>query len=229
MTQRSCCDADARGRVRCHSAAPSMICRFAHDDASPLPTYWRSGSRPPASDAGHGTCAHRLPNRRRRSPQLPSGPRRRRTRPRPRGNCFHQADAVRIDFRAGGEVAQRIARIRHLIETDDSPVLAFALAASSEIDAHRHIAPLGKLLGHNALPVPVFIATEAVQHDEAVCAHRSGDRPECARYRIILGHPTKAELRFHNASLHFIWRQIPQRRKSYSQLDALPKQRFGNV
>ena len=72
----------------------------------------------------------------------------------------------RVDFRAGGEVAQRIARIRHLIETDDPPVLAFAVAASSEVDAHRHIAPLGKLLGDNALPVAVFVAAEAVQHDE---------------------------------------------------------------
>src|SRR4029077_10648166 len=78
----------------------------------------------------------------------------------------HQSDAVRVDFRAGGEVAQRIAGIRHLIETDDSPVLAFALAASSEIDAYRHIAPLGKLLGHNALPVAVFVTAETVQHNE---------------------------------------------------------------
>src|SRR4029453_5378137 len=43
----------------------------------------------------------------------------------------HQADALGVDFGAGGEVGQRIARIRHLIETDDSPMLAFALAASS--------------------------------------------------------------------------------------------------
>ena len=47
-----------------------------------------------------------------------------------------------------------------------SPVLAFTLAASSEIDAHRHITPLGKLLGHNALPVAVFVAAETVQHNE---------------------------------------------------------------
>src|SRR6266536_1849015 len=78
----------------------------------------------------------------------------------------HQADALGVDFGAGGEVGQRIACIRHLIETDDSPALAFAVAASSKVDAHRHIAPLGKLLGHNALPVTVLVAAEAVQHDK---------------------------------------------------------------
>src|SRR4029434_6137336 len=51
----------------------------------------------------------------------------------------HQADALGVDLRAGGEVGQRIARIRHLIETDDSPALAFTVAASSKVDAHRHL------------------------------------------------------------------------------------------
>jgi len=45
-------------------------------------------------------------------------------------------------------------------------MLAFALAAPSKIDAHRHIAPLGKLLGHNALSVAFLVATKAVQHDK---------------------------------------------------------------
>src|SRR5262245_49724346 len=78
----------------------------------------------------------------------------------------HQADALGVDFREGGEVGQRIAGIRHLIETDDPPMLAFAVAAPSEIDAHRHITPLGKLLGHNALTVAILVAAEPVQHDK---------------------------------------------------------------
>src|SRR5262245_11790852 len=78
----------------------------------------------------------------------------------------HQADALRIDFRPGGEIGQSVARIGYLVEADDSPMLAFALAAPSKIDAHRHIAPVGKLLGDNALPVAFLVATEAVQHDK---------------------------------------------------------------
>src|SRR5215475_1118423 len=78
----------------------------------------------------------------------------------------YQADSLGIDFWPGGEIGQSIAGIRHLIETDDSPMLTFALAASSEIDAHRHIAPLGKLLGDNALSVAFLVATKAVQHDK---------------------------------------------------------------
>src|SRR5262245_19754435 len=78
----------------------------------------------------------------------------------------HQADALGVHFRATGEVGHGIAGIGHLIETDDPPMLAFAVAASPEIDAHRHIAPLGKLLGHNALTVAVFVAAESVEHDK---------------------------------------------------------------
>src|SRR5262249_9672316 len=78
----------------------------------------------------------------------------------------HQADALRIDFRPGGEIGQSVARIGYLVEADDSPMLAFALAAPSKIEAHRHIAPLGKLPVHNALSVAFLVATEAVQHDK---------------------------------------------------------------
>src|SRR5262249_61568554 len=92
---------------------------------------------------------------------LPSGP----CHARPEA-ASHQADALRIDCRAGCEIGQSVARIGYLVEADDSPMLAFALAAPSKIDAHRHIAPLGKLLGHNALSVAFLVATEAVQHDK---------------------------------------------------------------
>src|SRR5262245_51764382 len=77
----------------------------------------------------------------------------------------HQADALRIDFRPGGEIGQSVARIGYLVEADDSPMFAFALAAPSTIAAHRHIAPRGTLRGHNVLSVAFLVAAEAVQHD----------------------------------------------------------------
>src|SRR5262249_458150 len=119
---------------------------------------------PRVSDAGRGIYARRLPNRRTRSPQPPAGRPHLQplpppppaappynTAPRRAEAPSPQADALRIDFRPGGEIGQSVARIGYLVEADDSPMLAFALAAPSKIEAHRHIAPLGKLPGHNAL------------------------------------------------------------------------------
>src|SRR4029077_10297008 len=78
----------------------------------------------------------------------------------------HQADALGAYFRTGGQIADGVTRIGHLIETDNPAMLAFALAASSEIDAQRYIAPLAELPGYNALSMTIFVAAEAVQDDE---------------------------------------------------------------
>src|SRR6266511_572602 len=53
-----------------------------------------------------------------------------------------QRDALWIYFRARRHVGDRIAGICHLIEADDSAVLAFAFAAAAKVDAQSHVAPL---------------------------------------------------------------------------------------
>src|SRR5207245_10090514 len=74
----------------------------------------------------------------------------------------YQSDAIGIHFWTRGEVRDGVARVGHLIEADNSALLAFAFAAAPEIDAQRDVAPLGKLLGDSRLPLAVFVAAEAV-------------------------------------------------------------------
>src|SRR5437773_12440263 len=75
----------------------------------------------------------------------------------------YQSDAIGIDFGSNREIGDGVARVGHLIEADNSAVLAFAFAAAPEIDAQRDVVALGKLLGDNGLRLAVLFAAEAAQ------------------------------------------------------------------
>ena len=77
-----------------------------------------------------------------------------------------QCNLLGIDLGSRGKIRDCIACVRHLVETDNPPVLSFALTASSEVDPHRHVSPFAELLRHNRLALTVFVAAEAMQHDE---------------------------------------------------------------
>ena len=153
------------GSARCRSAAPSATCRCARGGACPLRACWVNFAQ--ASGVGCWPRNFRSP-----SPQPPqeitaatrrSAPPGERPRPPRRSCCRPARFFAGIDFRARGKIRKRVARVGDLIETDDSPVLAFALAAAAKIDTQRDVSPLGELFRDDGLALAVFVAAETVQ------------------------------------------------------------------
>jgi hypothetical protein len=73
-----------------------------------------------------------------------------------------QCNFAGIDFWPSGQIGDGISRIGYLIETDDSPVLTLALAATAKIDTQGNVSPLSELFRDDGLPLAVFVPAKAV-------------------------------------------------------------------
>ena len=89
-----------------------------------------------------------------------------------------QADARGIDLRPARQERQRVLRILDLLQTDDAPARALALAAAAKVEPQRGVAQTGQQLRHRDGDAAVLVAAEAVQDEKARPA-LAGGRPVC--------------------------------------------------
>ena len=78
----------------------------------------------------------------------------------------HDADARGIDMRMALQQGHRIARIADLFKTDQTPMLAFALAAAAHVEAHGHIAEAIEHGGGRHHIAGLLRAAESMKNDE---------------------------------------------------------------
>ena len=78
-----------------------------------------------------------------------------------------QSHAAGIDLGPVQEEVQRVAGILHLVQADDPPELALAVAAASHAESQRHVAPVAEHLRGLHRIAGVVVAAESMQNDEA--------------------------------------------------------------